>query len=226
LLLGQLERARTQLAVDELKRNEMVDDLQHVSKETHSIESTLEQVMDEKSRLEQELAERITELVELSLQNDDLRKQLVAPQPTYASDGTEAAGMGDALGVALATEPEPRAASAAGTGALGSASDAAAGEAGEAAGTNAGAAGTGGAAEVLTMSSGKKIHILHEFPTPSKHSPTARGVRLLVRMLRAAGVILLMVLLLICASTVATARANGISYGAALDIIIKGIGLS
>jgi regulator of replication initiation timing len=192
LLLAQLERARTQLAVDELRHNELVGDLQHVSEETHTIETAFERVMDEKFRLEQELAERITELVELSLQNDDLKKRLVEPAPESGSvrQVAKAPDKGDAP----SSEPALN-------------------------GLNT------EQPEVVTTASGKQIHILHEFPTSPKQEGGTRGVRLFMRGLRFAMAFLLALAVLLCASTVATARANDISYGAALDLITKGFDL-
>jgi hypothetical protein len=92
--------------------------------------------------------------------------------------------------------------------------------------SDASASDTPSTPKVLTTTSGKKIHVLHEFPAPSKRLRGTRGLRLLVRMSRIAGALLLMLLFFTCMSTVATARANDISYGEALDLITKGFGLS
>ncbi|MDR2587340.1 MAG: hypothetical protein LBC23_03650 [Coriobacteriales bacterium] len=184
-----------------------------------------EELADEKLKLEQELAERITELVELSLQNDDLRKQLAESRPS---------GEGDTLSACVPETEARSAAGAAGTpGAAGTA-----GALGAAGTTDSPVAAStlntpntpstptpSSAPEVLTTASGKKIHIMHEFPTPPAHAPGMHALRLLARALRVAATILLMALLLVCVSTVATAQANDISYGAALDLITKGFGL-
>jgi hypothetical protein len=191
LLHEQLEQARAQLAADELKHNELVDDLQHVSMETHTIEGTLERVMDEKFRLEQELAERITELVELNLQNDDLRKQLVEPArlspPIVPVEPVLASASPDEIVFPTAQDTQD--------------------------------------ARVLTMASGKKIHVLHEFPTAPRQSPVAHAGHVLLSVSRVMAIVLCAVLLLSVASIVATAQANDISYGVALDTIMKSVGL-
>jgi hypothetical protein len=212
LLYEQLEQARTQLAVDELRHNELVDDLQHVSAETLTIESTLEKVIDERFRLEQELAERITELVELSLQNDDLKKQL------------------DRLEQSVGTSPSPRLAQpVAGTDAN---TDVAGGATTEAVARAAGGPDRDGGfpaeqnPRVLTMSSGKKIHILHEFPTAPKPTLVTHANHALGTVLRVAAIILFALLALGAASVIATARVNGISYGDALDLIARSLNLS
>jgi hypothetical protein len=203
LLHEQLEQARAQLAVDELKHNELVDDLQHVSMETHTIEGTLERVMDEKFRLEQELAERITELVELNLQNDDLRKQLIEPArlspPPLSVGPVEPAAIEPAT---MDVSPD------------------------KAESPSAQDAQDVQDARVLTMASGKKIHVLHEFPTAPRQSPVAHAGHVLLSVSRVMAIVLCAILLLSVASIIATAQVNGISYGTALDSIIKSTGLS
>ncbi|MDR2106690.1 MAG: hypothetical protein LBP24_04720 [Coriobacteriales bacterium] len=211
LLHVQLERTRAQLAVDELKHNELFDDLQQVSAETHTIENTLERVMDEKFRLEQELAERITDLVELNLQNDDLKRQLLTPPepPTVAEKNRE----NHAPAHASALEA---------TGLAAEATDAA----------GAGRHGIDTAAlntddsRVLTMASGKKIHVLHEFPAAPKQTAAARVAHAVVSLLRVVAIVIFAALVLSTASIVATAQVNGISFGAALNLIMGSVGLS
>jgi hypothetical protein len=199
LLHAQLERARAQLAVDEIRHNELVGDLQNVSAETHTIESTLERVMEEKFKLEQELAERITELVELDLQNDDLRKQISEPRPV--TDSLLLTGFppvipeGIAEGLPDLSYPENHSAKPDDT-------------------------------RVLTMASGKKIHVLHEFPTAPPRTVLAHAGHTLTSVLRVLMIVLCAALLLGVASVVTTAQVNGISYGAALDLITKSLGLS
>jgi hypothetical protein len=208
LLYEQLEQARRQLAVDELRHNELVDDLQHISEETLTIESTLEKVIDERFRLEQELAERITELVELSLQNDDLKKQMdrleqsvgTSPsagpiQPVAGAD----ADANTAEPVMRLTEDDPN--------------------------TNESLSAEQNP-RVLTMSSGKKIHILHEFPTAPKPTLITHANHAFTTVLRMAAIILFALLVLGAASIIATARVNDISYGDALDLIAQSLNLS
>jgi hypothetical protein len=214
LLHEQLEQARTQLAVDEISRNEMVDDLQHVSTEIHTIESTLERVLDEKFRLEQELAERITELVELNLQNDDLKKQLVGP-----GQMTARSSVADATAAVPSPVPVPTPVTAPVPASMGEPSA-------------TGAAGTFGNfpddtdPKVLTMASGKKIHVLHEFPKAPKQGPVAGFGQMLASVARVAAITLFALLVLGTASVITTAQVNGLSYGAALDLIMRSLNLS
>ncbi|MDR0347511.1 MAG: hypothetical protein LBH56_03970 [Coriobacteriales bacterium] len=212
----QLEQARAQLAVDEIRHNELVDDLQHVSEETFTIETTLERVIDEKFRLEQELAERITELVEMSLQNDDLKRQLVEP---------ECLGAAAAAGAATATAGVNASAGAGAT--VGTTGGVAMND--EA--LSLGAFGTdedlsvGGDSRVLTMSSGKKIHVLHEFPTAPKPTLVSRVSHAFTAIVRVAVIILFATLVLAATSIFATAHVNDISYGAALDLVMQSLNL-
>jgi hypothetical protein len=215
LLHAQLERARTQLAVDEIKQSELVDDLQHVSAETHTIESTLERVMDEKFRLEQELAERITDLVELNLQNDELRKQLLEPAGASAFMAAAEPGMSKPEATTSAARASEARASAAMPGTevtTGDPSD-----------TNNAAPDQD--VRVLTMASGKRIHVLHEFPTAPKPTFATRTQRAFILAARVVAIMLFAILLLGVASVFATAQVNGISYGMALDLIVDSIRL-
>jgi hypothetical protein len=223
LLHALLEQARAQLAVDELRHNEMVDDLQHVSEETHTIESTLERVMDEKFRLEQELAESITELVELDLQNDELKKQLLAPPAPPAPPIPPASTPATTIDTAGSTET-----SEATRAAVPQESDLATGS--TAPGTpndwdDNELVSSSQDSQVLTMASGKKIHILHEFPTAPKQTPVTHATHALASVLRIVAIILFAIFLLGTASVIATAQVNDISYGAALDILMKSVGL-
>ncbi|MDR3036928.1 MAG: hypothetical protein LBU31_00745 [Coriobacteriales bacterium] len=216
VLHAQLEQARKQLVVDELRQNEMVDDLQSVSVETHTIESTLERVMEEKFRLEEELAERITELVDLNLQNDDLRKRLV--ETHEVSEFTVATTVPLAQAVpatsaikAPATETiEVRATPV--------------GESDERQLTSR--AMYFEDSQIITTASGKQIHIMHEFPSTSGKTMLARVGRSLLSGLRVAAIILFAVLILSVGSVVVTAHFNGIPYGAALDLILSNLGLA
>jgi hypothetical protein len=78
---------------------------------------------------------------------------------------------------------------------------------------------------VLTMASGKRIHVLHEFPTAPKPTPVTRAQRAVVLVARIVAIILFAALLLCVASVFATAQANNISYGTALDLIVNSIRL-
>jgi len=202
LLHVQLAKAHEQLAADELKHSELFDDLQFISGETHAIETALERVMEEKFQLEQELAERITELIELNLQNDDLRKQLDGPLA-----GPECTPL---QGHKTQERPQGRPQAA-----------------GIAAPVRANLPGTvEGAARAETMDSGKQIHILHEFPTTTRKSPAAQVNRLAFALLKICVILAVSLLLLGTASVVATAQVNNISFGTALDLIIESLGFS
>jgi hypothetical protein len=210
LLRNQLEQARTQHVVDELRHNELVDDLQHASVETYTIENAFERVTDEKLRLEQELAERITELVELNLQNDDLKKQLVDPHLSIGAAGATLVGLTDT------TRPFSTAPS------RGSRQ------------TFPAAAKADSPAEptprVFTTGSGKQVHILQNPPSALEATGEAgtshTGVslpRAAVLVLRVATIILLALFILLGASVMTTAQLHDISYGAALDLILQGL---
>jgi hypothetical protein len=207
LLHAQLELTRKQLAVGELKHSELVDDLENVSKETHSISSTLERVMEEKFQLESELAEKITELVEAHLQNQDLRRQLEAPplstprtqpaQPVRAAQSPDimqttqpgqAAQPTMAAGDTIQPQPAP-----------------------------------GAEATVLTMSSGKQIHILHEFPQQAGPSRPGGAGRILMAAVRVAAILVSLAVIVCVAGIVTTASLNNVSYGEALDMLIGGL---
>jgi hypothetical protein len=225
LLHEQLEQARAQLAVDEIRHNELVGDLQHVSEETYTIENTLEKVIDEKFMLEQELAERITELVELSLQNDDLRRQLIE------SDRSSVRADGSPTGTTPMDGASPGNASVNGGPMSGvSRGPTESAWSGEPLPLDGARTDSGFSPEqdsrVLTMASGKKIHILHEFPAAPRPTPVARVARSLVSVFRIVAIALFAVLLLATASIVTTAQVNGITYGSALDLVLRSLNLS
>lgn len=200
LLHAALKNTQTQLAVDELKCNELVDDLQHVSEETFTMGSTLERIMEEKLALEQELAERITELLELDLQNNELRRQLIAPQPSHEA----------ATGAVSFTAPH-----------AGLSDPVADGQA-----TPALARQVPPDSQILTMASGKQIHILHEFPSAPKPSPLSRAKLALTSILRTLAIILFAAFILAAASIITTAQINHVSFGDALDLLLKSLDLT
>jgi len=195
LLHSQLVKAQKQLAVDELKQNELVDDLQHVSSEVYTIEVALERVMEEKFKLEQELAERITELVELDLQNNDLRKQLEQPGSLPGCNvSTQQSKPWEVAQKRVAKSDH-----------------------GETAGSDA---------RVVTMASGKQIHIFHEFPTTPKMTLSSHARRLAFSCMRICVLALVATFVLGFVSIVATAQVNDISLGTALDLIIESLKLA
>ena len=190
LLHRQLAKAHERLAVDELKQNELVGDLQYASSENHTIESALERVMEEKYQLEQELAERITELIELNLQNDELRRHLKEPgKPTERVSGQPAMNGAEAARPSYGKQQEAPA--------------------------------TDG--RVVTMASGGQIHIFHEFPATPKRPLAARAYRAALSALCVCAIAFAAVLVLGAISVVATAQANNITLGAALDLVLKSL---
>ena len=204
LLHLQLENAHEQLAADEIKHHELVEDLQHVSSETHTIETAFERVMEEKYQLEQELAERITELVELDLRNNDLQRQLEEPEVSTQKKNLE--------GAEFQVNAKTRDYSASHDDTAPRSDPKVKADPGAQADPKA---------QVMTMASGKQIHVLHEFPPTPKQSPITHAGKLVFSLLRLCALVLLAVLVLGAASVFATARVNDISFGAALDLIVK-----
>ena len=201
LLHAQLLKTREQISVGELKHDELVGDLRIASSETQIIETTLERVMEEKYLLEQELAERITDMVELNLQNDDLRKQLKGPglstttqaaqQDRSAENPQQATPAHQQATPQQATPAHEWAAPQQDT-------------------------------RTLTMASGKQIHILHEFPAAPKVSLLSHMGHFGFTLLRIIAILAVAVLILGTASVIATAQVNGITFGSALDLILSG----
>ncbi|MDR2197842.1 MAG: hypothetical protein LBO07_07790 [Coriobacteriales bacterium] len=241
LLHAMLEATREQLAAHELSQSELVDDLQMVSVEAMSRESTLEHVLDEKFQLEQELAERITELLEMSLINDDLRYQLkesarAATAPvaatTTAEDGSVANG---------ATSEASDGFSASGKSGLPATSNAGADARAPDDALPAGDAWVPGStrieddtrddarddargdARIVTVSSGKQIHVYHEFPSVARPNTAVRLGLTLISIFKVALVLVAIALVLLAASVVATAQVNGCSLGTALDLFVKSL---
>ncbi len=196
LLHLQLKKAREQLAVDELIRNELFDDLQNVSKDTHTIESTLEHVMEEKYSLEQELAEKITNLVELDLQNDELRRLL---ENTALSNDTKA----NRIDAEYAPNPASINAESKITSVKASAQP----------------------SQILTMASGKEIHVMHEFSKPHKTGFLSNSKHIMSSALKIFGTAVIAMALIATISIITTAATNGISQGEALDMMLERFGL-
>jgi len=188
LLRAVLENTRERVKLDALSREELIDDLEKVSGTTENLGAELERALEEKFTLEQELAERITELLELSLQNEELKSEalgleadriLQQSEPEHDSTGRE-------------RSPAPLV--------LGTFSD---------------------ENQIVTMASGKQIHIYHEFPRAPKRSLPTR-LRLVVgSALRALVIVVFASLVLLAASVFATSRVNDISYGDSLDLFLE-----
>lgn len=103
ILRAMLDESSTELAVNRLTRQELANDLQEASANSLTVETALERVLEEKYQLEQEVALHITDLVELNLENSDLRARLddlaaapsatpPAARPSQLTDGQLAAG--------------------------------------------------------------------------------------------------------------------------------------
>jgi regulator of replication initiation timing len=202
-LNDQLIEAQAQLMVDELSRDELVGDLEQISAETHTIETALERTLNEKDALEQELATRITELLDLNLQNDELKRAL-KPQATEATLANQ--GVGSAASGAGAAKPS-------------SLSD-------ESAASSAAVAAQQAAPQdeqTLTMPSGRQITIMHQFPTPPKRTAAASFMQLIWNVSRIVIIVVVSLMLLFALSVVATAQANDITYGDALDLLVRSI---
>ena len=193
-----LEQSQTRLAVDELSRNELMGDLQEVSAHTMTVETTLEKVLEEKFRLEQELAEHITELVEVSLINDDLRRILKERENEQLTISADNAPLVDP-----AAEPEQ---------ALPDNNT-----------TVVTLAPLEKSAQTLTMASGKQIHIYHEFPQLPKRKFASLLKTTLTSSLRIIVMLAVTVLLIIAGSVLATSAVNHISFGDSLDLLLKSL---
>ncbi|MDR2035733.1 MAG: hypothetical protein LBP91_03560 [Coriobacteriales bacterium] len=81
LLIAQLENLREQISIEQLTRNEVMGDLEVVSAETFRKDQELQNAIEAKTKLEQELAERICELLELDSANTELQKRLKESSP-------------------------------------------------------------------------------------------------------------------------------------------------
>ncbi|MDR3135961.1 MAG: hypothetical protein LBU07_00760 [Coriobacteriales bacterium] len=244
LLITQLEQLKEQVNIERLSREEVVDDLEQISAATYSKDIELSRVIEDKLTLEQELAAMIADLIELNAQNEDLKRRL--EKPLSAEDSLPEIALLDSTIKSLPTEdksckPPALQAGSSSTSVSAAAPTAAAHGPGGAAlpgstspGTNASAdghaaAGSDAAAgagfdEVVTMSSGKQIHLYYDVPllqNGRRHSAGNRVTsiaRFFLTLLVAAAVILV-------ASILATASMNDMSLGAALDSILKSLGL-
>jgi hypothetical protein len=78
--------------------------------------------------------------------------------------------------------------------------------------------------DVLTVTSGKQIHIYHDFPTLAKggsgwwNTLGSNGIRIVV-------LIIVILAIALSASVIATARINEVSLGESLDLVLKSLGI-
>ena len=242
ILKGQLNEVYCQLEIEALSRSEMVDDLQQISVETHTVEIALEKTLAEKVELEQELAARIVDLVELNFQNDDLKRQLEKrQQPLDTAKALDArpdavpASMDarpDAVLASMDAPPDaafvlttsaPTASTPSVSTPLASTQTATTPATAQTASAQTAVtvmAENKEAAHVLTVSSGKQVHVYHEFSAPPRRSARAGASLALRTILRTAAILLVVALLFAVLSVAATAWLNDVSFGEALDFLL------
>jgi hypothetical protein len=225
LLSLLLEQTTSQLALDAASRDELLDDLQLASANTMLIETNLEHVMEERFQLEQELAEKITDLIETSMVNDDLRRRLdslTEPSLEAGDMAPEAqddwAWLDDCNALAGLASPSVQASPCE---LPASHSRPAPGEPRPLPLPGPIIASEPDVGQVVTMSGGKQIHIYHEFPSLNRRSLGDRTLAFGRTLSRIVAALLLIAALTLAASVIATSLINDISYGQALDLILK-----
>ncbi|MDR2672841.1 MAG: hypothetical protein LBC35_06100 [Coriobacteriales bacterium] len=213
VLIAQLRQLKEQVSIERMSREEIVDDLEQASAETYSKELELNRVIEAKLGLEQELAAMITDLVELNAQNDDLKRRLDEP-----FNGTN---------VPLAAAVPHKAAVTSTEGQQGRTTQIITTEDIQSGTTHLRDHAESirvSFDEVLTMASGKQIHIYHDFPV-LHNERGRRSFDLPQNVLRFAAVVLVGLAVVLVASVFATAQFNNLSLGEALDVILKSLGL-
>ncbi|MCL1891053.1 MAG: hypothetical protein FWG00_03415 [Coriobacteriia bacterium] len=202
VLKQELEEAYEKLEVELASRDELVGDLQQASAGTHTVEAALQKTLDEKEKLTQELATHVVDLVDLDLQNKELKRLL--EQATKSSEKAPAA-----ISVADDTSKNPSTLSAAPTSVAPLS-------------TPANAASLANAADnssVLTMSTGKQVHVYHEFSAPPKRGTKALVSGAIRNIVRIGTVVFVAAVVALALSVVATAYLNKVSFGEAFDIL-------
>ncbi|MCL2632537.1 MAG: hypothetical protein FWD45_05585 [Coriobacteriia bacterium] len=223
-----LNQTQSQIALQEASQDELIDDLKQASASTQMVELNLERIIEEKYMLEQELAEKIVELLESSMINDSLQRQLdrikeqdnvdkttplepVIPtfteekpdnQPLYSADLERFEIDAEVVSGCREYPHSP---------AVGTQSE----------DESFFAAIEKQVSQVLTMSGGKQIHVYHEFPTLTKQRPGEVVKQVLFACIKAAAVLALIGVLTLIGSVIATSINNSVSLGQALDLIIK-----
>lgn len=210
MLIAQLESLREQVSIEKLSRDEVIEDLEFASAETYRKDQELQEAIDAKSLLEQELAARICELLELDSAHLDLQKRLEErsfDQKEFLDDTCEETNMlGDSLNKLGSSVADPT-----GKGTVGSAQ------------ANKKRSKTHSQdAQVFTTPSGKQIHVYHEFPVNKSKKPQ-RGISAVQGALRVVGYIVLGLVIFVAGSVLATAQFNELSLGEALDMTLKTI---
>jgi hypothetical protein len=230
LLKLLLEQTEYQIELDAASRDEMIGDLEQASSEHRNATNSLERTLEEKFELEQELAERITELLDLNLQNDDLQRRLEAsanktPKETAGSAAVSDSAPGDSAPGDLALGDTLLGDLALGDGTLGDALPDSALLDTTSSRFTASDSSKIIPGQFLTMSNGKQIHIYHEFPRLPKRSIKQRLLSALAFVLRTVIVVLLAIILVFLGSALATSLANQISFGSAIDLLLRSLNL-
>ena len=247
ILIAQLEGLHEQVNIEKLSKREVIGDLEVASAETYRIDRELQEAIDAKTLLEQELAESICKLMELDSANSDLQQRLV--ERTYESPVAQDGAVSDAPRVlppaegaaafpveldatafpeiAAATNLERASSStregdttALKEGADSTTRDSTAASTPEGATASTREAATPNGFQVFTSSAGKQIHVYHEFPL-SKSRSRQRGVAVFQGLARVIGLAVVGLLVFIAGSVIATAALNDITFGEALDTILK-----
>lgn len=243
LLIAQMQSLREQISIERISRDEIIGDLEIASAETYRIDKELQKTIDAKTRLEQELAERICELLELDSANLELQKRLesqrlevleaAAPEtgpaheaesgvgPPFATESASSPTSAPAAEFAPAAEPELEPGSNSEPG-LRTASGSEPKSLGSALSLHPRKAQSKPEAQVFATSTGKLIQVYHEFPD---HRNKARrcGVSALQGIGRTLGLLLLTAVVFLFGSIAATAHLNGLSLGEALDMTLKAL---
>ena len=221
LLQKRLDETETSLKIQELSRDEMVDDLQQVSVDIRAVEMELDRIRGEKVELEQELAARIADLVDLNFQNDDLKRQLGEPSALPLRNAHDAATDAGFVGEAACLEAEAEAEAETGFAHLeGYTKPASRQDSKQSSRQSSRPGSKEDSGQVVTVSSGKQIHVYHEFSAPPTR-PFRTSFSLASRtMLRTMVILLVVVVLFVALSTIATARLNDLSIGEALDSLV------
>lgn len=193
MLIAQIANLREQMSIEQITRDEVISDLEVASAETFRMDQELQETLEAKMQLEQELAARICDLLELDSEKEELQKRL-------SENGSDEAA------VQASEDAEHK-------------SDKPNIQENNTLDTSS-ATGRIRDTEVITLPSGKQIQINHEFPAakPAKQQSAARIV------LGAARVLVLIIIALVvfvAGSVVATAHFNNLSFGEALDVILK-----
>jgi len=223
LLLTQLENMHEQVSIEKITRNEVLGDLQMASAETFRIDRELQKAMDAKDTLEQELAARICELIEMNNFNAELQKRLEEHHRSAAlreSKTSEEAAGGATAAAETADVDLPEADAPSNVASSNASADALAGALAKAQTKVSEHDRSPAIAQVYTMPDGKELQIYHDFPL-SQGRVKKRGVAVFKGVLRGAVLVIVAIVMQIAGSAIATAFLNNVSIGEGLDITFK-----